>query len=109
MFTKGQMFRLVLIILTTAILTSCSNKNQASIAQASRDTTIVPAIAFTLLNLDSTVVEQFIATEAKEDSLAQGMRNFYNRRNYQYAWFDEQGLTEQGGGFLDSSPGAGRR
>lgn len=99
MFTKGQMFRLVLIILTTAILTSCSNKNQASIAQASRDTTIVPAIAFTLLNLDSTVVEQFIATEAKEDSLAQGMRNFYNRRNYQYAWFDEQGLTEQGEAF----------
>ena len=27
------------------------------------------------------------------------MRNFYNGRNYQYAWFDEEGLTEQGQAF----------
>ena len=93
------MFRIVFIILATTILTSCSNKNQASVAQVPRDTTIVPAITFTLLNLDTLVVEQFIATETKEKSLAQGIRNFYNSRNYQYAWFDEQGLTEQGEAF----------
>jgi L,D-transpeptidase YcbB len=93
------MFRLFFIILAITILTSCSNKKQAAEAQVFRDTTIMPDVAFTLLNLDSTVVEQFIATEAKEKILAQGIKNFYNNRNYQYAWFDEQGLTEQGEAF----------
>ena len=27
------------------------------------------------------------------------IRNLYNSRNYQYAWFNEEGLTEQGQAF----------
>ncbi len=28
------------------------------------------------------------------------MRNFYNSRNYSFAWFNEDGLTQQAQGFL---------
>jgi L,D-transpeptidase YcbB len=93
------LFRFFVIIPAAIIIASCSNENQAAVPQVRLDTTIIPAVAFTLLNLDSTVVEHFIVTEAKDKSIVKGIRNFYNSRNYQYAWFDEQGLTEQGEAF----------
>jgi L,D-transpeptidase YcbB len=97
----NELFVFWFVVITFAVIsmTSCSNNNQAAEAQVPRDRTIVAAVAFTLLNLDSSAVELFISIEAKEKSLAQGIRNFYNNRNYQYAWFDEQGITEQGEAF----------
>lgn len=89
----------VLIILLTAFVFSCSNKKTTVIAQVPRDTTITPSVAYTRLTLDSAAVAQFIRSQVGDKELGVRVCNFYNRRNFQYAWFDEQGLTEQGEAF----------
>ena len=44
-------------------------------------------------------MENFITQNNIPDSVARRMRSFYNTRNYQYAWFSSNGLTEQALGF----------
>ena len=44
-------------------------------------------------------MEAFITQNNLSDSVARRMRSFYNTRNYQYAWFTTNGLTEQALGF----------
>lgn len=86
-------------ILMSAFLIACFNKTEVSVAQVVRDTTILPPERYTQLNLDSIEVAQFISVDADDKNIALRIRNFYNSRNYQYAWFDEQGLTEHGEAF----------
>jgi murein L,D-transpeptidase YcbB/YkuD len=64
-----------------------------------RDTTITPAQAVTKLVVDSAYVERFIATQKLTLKEATQLRNFYNSRNYQFAWFTEDGLAEQARAF----------
>jgi murein L,D-transpeptidase YcbB/YkuD len=64
-----------------------------------RDMTITSDNSYSDLFLDSTSLENFISSQKLTDSLATGLRNFYNVRNYQFAWFNSDGLTEQGKGF----------
>lgn len=64
-----------------------------------RDTTITPAVAVTRLVLDSGYVEAFIRDQQLDEAAATRLRNFYNTRNYQYAWFTEDGLAEQARAF----------
>lgn len=61
-----------------------------------RDKSITPENSFTDLFLDSMRLEQFITNQAIDSSTAQHMRSFYNSRNYQYAWFTKDGLSEPG-------------
>jgi len=90
--------------------TSCQNfvKNEddnnldslsAYEAHASRDMSITAENAYSDLFLDSTAVEAYISKEALSDTLARALRGFYNTRNFQYAWFSSNGLTEQGRSF----------
>jgi murein L,D-transpeptidase YcbB/YkuD len=64
-----------------------------------RDLSITKANAYSDLFLDSTAVANFIAQKKLPDSLARRIRSFYNTRNYQFAWFTSNGLTEQARGF----------
>lgn len=75
--------------------------------RVARDYSISAANAVNDLMLDSNAVEQFIATKKLQGADADGLRDFYNRRNFQYAWFYSGGMTEQGRGFwgLQSSEG----
>ncbi len=82
------------------LVISCSNKaGSSSVAIIPRDTTITIANAYTLLTLDSTSVANFLFKEGLVNDEAINIVNFYNHRNFQYAWFDEEGLTEQGEAF----------
>ena len=64
-----------------------------------RDKSITAASAYSNLFLDSLTMEKFIAGKKIPDSIANRMRSFYNTRNYQFAWFSSDGLTEQARGF----------
>ncbi len=64
-----------------------------------RDYSITKANSYSDLFLDSMTMESFITKNNIADSLARRMRSFYNTRNYQYAWFTSNGLTEQARGF----------
>ncbi|HEX8332600.1 MAG TPA: hypothetical protein VF622_08250, partial [Segetibacter sp.] len=60
-----------------------------------RDYSITAANAYNDIFLDSLAMEKFIVDEKLNDTLIRRMRSFYNARNYQYAWFASDGLTEQ--------------
>lgn len=64
-----------------------------------RDVSISNANSYSNLFLDSNSLENFIISQKINDSIATGLRNFYNVRNFQFAWFSSDGLTEQGRGF----------
>src|SRR6185295_16403548 len=64
-----------------------------------RDRSITASNSYSDLFFDSTAVEQFIQKRKIDDSIANRIRSFYNTRNYQYAWFSSDGLTEQARAF----------
>lgn len=64
-----------------------------------RDYSITKANSYSDLFFDSTQMEAYITQQKLPDTLARRIRSFYNSRNYQYAWFSSDGLTEQARGF----------
>ena len=102
-----------LFVVSLVLCTSCkSNKSRRiwqrnnSSAQAGGETTPSPrdysvtkANAYNDIFLDSLAFEKFIAGSALSDSVTENMRDFYNVRNFQFAWFDSKGLNEQALGF----------
>lgn len=60
-----------------------------------RDYSISAEIAYNDLFLDSMAMEKYIESRKLTDKkIARRIRSFYNARNYQYAWFSSDGLTE---------------
>lgn len=74
---------------------SCAEKTATPGAPAKRDTSINIQNAFSELKLDSQRLEQYISKNNLEDSAAHFMRDFYNSRNYYFAWFTNDGVAEQ--------------
>ena len=72
--------------------------DSSSYAAWARDESITESNAYSDLFLDSTSLENYIQKEKLNDSSARAIRNFYLVRNYQYAWFSSNGMTEQGRG-----------
>jgi murein L,D-transpeptidase YcbB/YkuD len=66
---------------------------------STRDLSINRSNSFSDLFLDSNTVITFIKDQHIPDSTARRIVSFYNTRNYQYAWFASDGLTEQARGF----------
>jgi murein L,D-transpeptidase YcbB/YkuD len=60
-----------------------------------RNTQINKSNAYNDLFLDSASVEKFITEQKLNDTVANLVRDFYNARNFEYAWFDSRGLNEQ--------------
>lgn len=86
------------------LFTACHNGQKTPAAEETshllpRNTSIQPSNSYSDLFLDSTEIEQFIAQQKLNDTIANGIRNFYNVRNLQFAWFASDGLTEQTYGF----------
>jgi len=78
--------------------TSGKNADSSSYAAYARDESITQANAYSDLFLDSNAVESFIQKEKLADSSANAIRSFYRVRNYEYAWFNSNGPTEQARG-----------
>ena len=84
---------LFIIFFALLIFNSCHGK-QAKIISVERDTTITPKTSFSKLFLDSIKLETFIKEQEPGDTDAVQLRNFYKGRNYQFAWFTEDGIAE---------------
>lgn len=81
-----------------ATVISCKNTPEyAGTAKklTERNLSINKGNAYSDLFLDSSEVEKFITQQKLNDTLANDMRSFYNARNFQFAWFASDGLTEQ--------------
>lgn len=76
-----------------------SEKPELEKKVSKRDYGITKENAYNDIFLDSLAMEKFIVDEKLNDTLIRRMRSFYNTRNYQYAWFASDGLTEQARAF----------
>lgn len=64
-----------------------------------RDYSITRTNSYSDLFFDSSALEGFIKANKVNDSISRRIRSFYNTRNYQFAWFSGDGITEQGRNF----------
>src|SRR5687767_4634471 len=93
------------LVFSCLFVLSCSNsqsggsgkKEESNISK--RLVNITPANSYSTLLVDSLVMEKFITDKKIPDSLSRRIRSFYTTRNYQFAWFSSDGLTEQARGF----------
>lgn len=92
-FLKTKKY-LQVVTIVLSVMSSCKGQQKNVISVTGRDTTITTATAFSKLFLDSAQLEIFIKKEFAEDKAAEDMRNFYKNRNYQFAWFTENGIAE---------------
>jgi murein L,D-transpeptidase YcbB/YkuD len=87
-----------LILLCTAIsLSSCADKlsGRSEPDKPVRNLAINKSNSYSSLFTDSATIESFINEQKLTDSISDDMRVFYNARNFQFAWFSGDGLTEQ--------------
>lgn len=69
--------------------------NNAKDKIVSRDLSITLATSYNPLFLDSVSLQQFLATNDWVKEFEQQFIDFYTDRNFEYAWFDSTGLSEQ--------------
>ena len=98
-FEKKHWFNLKYVILAIipAIIFfySCRQAgNEANGQIIKRDTTINSITATNEMTFDSLSMEKFISEMHLHDSLAKRLRNFYNGRNYHFAWFFNDGMAD---------------
>ena len=75
------------------------DNNKVMPITVTRDSSITRQNAYSDLFLDSMRMESFLKAEVNSDSTQMYIRNFYNSRNFSFAWFNEEGLTIQAEGF----------
>src|SRR5688500_13606417 len=93
----------VLLACTNAQTTNQGDSDSDSTSDgknvSKRDNSITRAVAYSTLFIDSSELGNYISGEKIPANIARRMRSFYNARNYQFAWFSGDGLTEQARGF----------
>jgi murein L,D-transpeptidase YcbB/YkuD len=92
----------------TLVFTACKNNNSGEEQEtdkpeqkkiSKRDLSIDVSNAYNDIFLDSMALENFITEKQVSAEISRRLRSFYNARNFQYAWFASDGLTEQARGF----------
>jgi len=106
------MNKLISILLFTSLI-ACNSNSQSKEDEndnadsggssqkkiSKRDYSISPSTAYNSIFFDSLKLEEFITREKVDAGIGRRLRSFYNTRNYQFAWFSPDGLTEQARGF----------
>ncbi|MEO6818845.1 MAG: L,D-transpeptidase family protein [Ginsengibacter sp.] len=101
------MRKLPLFFIAAIFLFSCNTqtkkaeeKNEKKDKKISiRDYSITVANSYNDLFLDSNDVASYISENDLPDSISKRITSFYNTRNYEYAWFGSDGVSEQAMGF----------
>ncbi len=95
---------LVLFFLSFACINGNKNnrkeKNKKEIT-VTVDSTITRATAFNDLFLDSIKIQKFLDKHSEYIIYQSQYFDFYKQRNYEYAWFDTSGISEQAGNFMN--------
>jgi L,D-transpeptidase YcbB len=73
------------------VASNCKDKSDKPV----RNLTINKSNSYSTLFMDSTTLETFIKEQELNDTVSNDMRVFYYWRNFQFAWFSGDGLTEQ--------------
>ena len=93
---------LLLILALVIIHYSCKQSgNGVQAQQTPRDTSITVKTSYSEIFFDSTSMENFISKQSFHDSLKRRIRNFYNARNFQFAWFFNESIAEYASSFYE--------
>jgi len=85
----------LVVVMMLMMLASCQTKQEKKQPEvAKRDTSIKIENSFTQLFIDTTALAGFVQSHSVDDSLVNKLQSFYNRRNYQFAWFFPDGMAE---------------
>src|SRR4030095_4545120 len=92
----NKSFVLILVFIA-AVASNCSEKLNGGKNgdHPVRNLSIKKSNSYSTLFMDSTTMESFIKEQKLNDTISHDMRVFYNARNFQFAWFSGDGLTEQ--------------
>lgn len=85
----------IVAILLIALAACQQIESQPPVPMQKRDTAITPSNSFSEMFFDSLRLEQFLTHLSDVDTVKAQIREFYNVRNYQYAWFNEGLPNEQ--------------
>ncbi len=66
-----------------------------------RDTSITHITSFNTLFLENRVLNHFFEANPAYAAYTEQFNDFYKHRNYEFAWFDSTGLTEQAYNFIN--------
>src|ERR1700755_606047 len=94
MILMSKMNGLVLLCISMCLI-SCDLNSRNKSDKPARNLAINKHNSYSTLFTDSATVESFIKEQKLNDSISHDMRVFYNARNFQFAWFSGDGLTEQ--------------
>ena len=100
------MKKIISILTACVLLFACSDSRSGYKGKAkeeknisTRDISITKTNSYSDLFFDTTALSNFITQNKIADSIARRLKSFYNTRNFQFAWFSSNGLTEQARGF----------
>jgi len=93
--------RSLLFALGSIVLIISCQQGKPQEKPAERDLSITPVNAYSDMFFDSLRLEKFILNTHADDTLASLLRDFYNVRNYQFAWFEKEGMNEQAKSFAN--------
>ncbi len=88
----------ILLFLLIGFICGCNDTNSKPV-HIKRDTTITQENAFSELFLDSLRLERILSEQQFGENDIIRIKNFYKSRNYQFAWFTNEGLAEQARAF----------
>lgn len=92
---------LVLGLLITAVYACNDAGKNYTYEEVEIDSTITIESSFNNLFLDSAAIERYIATDSSASKYRAELLAFYTSRNFEYAWFDSNGVSEQAHNFLN--------
>src|SRR5690348_8172340 len=88
-------------VLLCILIISCNipkHKQQQSIET---DKSITKQTSFNNLFIDSNKINSFITSHPEYEKFQQQYSDFYKQRNFESAWFDSSGITEQAYNFMN--------
>jgi len=91
---------ILLLLLTIGFLQSCDRFKKKK-EPVVRDTTITETTSFNTLFFDSSAINNFLNQYPEYASYKQQFIDFYTHRNFELAWFDSTGLSEQAHNFYN--------
>lgn len=97
------MIRSLFLLLSCVLLFGCTEEQRRILTRAEQAQEITEVfetpVVYSVRTLDSVQIERFLATHQNFQQDSSGIRAFYKRRGYQYAWFVNDSLSQAAAGF----------
>lgn len=90
-----------LSLLALIIFAACQQQSGSRKKMKARDTTHYTKQEYIEQTLDSNLLNKFLAANNYYDAYDEYIRNFYQKRDFHYAWVNKEGLTEQAANFIN--------